>query len=274
VLPDGRLLGYAEYGEPWGHPVVSFHGWPGSRVQSAWYASAASELGLRLIAPERPGIGLSSRSSTPTLHQHVADVAYLLDRLNIDRFGVLGVSGGGPYALTSAAWLGDRVSTVALVAALSAGSMGVTPLIQVTGWLGLRVPWLFAPGFDTAARVATWNGPLAVRLAFSTLPPSDRAVVDDPFVRDVAVRDVREAFRQGGRGMRGDAVSLLTAPDFSLGEIRNPVHLWHGDADTIVPIAIGRATAVALPNCSATFLPGEGHHLGIPHVREILEVFA
>ena len=273
TFPGGRLLGYAEYGDPTSTPVVSFHGWPGSRIQTARYDAAARSLGVRLIAPERPGVGLSDPIGGPSLGSHVADVARLADALGIDRFGVLGVSGGGPYALAAAALVGERVSWVALVSALAPGSMGSTFLIRQTTSLGLRVPWLFVPGFDAAARFVGVNGPLAVDLAFRTLPACDRAIVDRPAIHDLSVHDAREAFGQGGRGLRDDALALLAPPAFSLIDITTPVDLWHGEADTIVPVATGRDVAAALPNCRATFLSREGHYLAIPRAGEVLRVF-
>lgn len=273
TLDGGRLLGYAEYGDPCGTPVVSFHGWPGSRVQTARYDDAASAIGVRLIAPERPAIGLSDRRDEASLRSHVVDVDGLTRALGIDRFGVLGVSGGGPYALAAAACLGARVSRIALVSALAPGSMGASRLIQATGWLGLHAAWLFRPGFDAAARFVCHDSSHAVDLALRALPPTDREIVARPDIHELSARDAREAFRQGGRGLRDDALALLAPPHFAVGDVPTTAHLWHGEADTIVPVATGQATAAALPNCRATFLPGEGHYLAIPRAREILAVF-
>ena len=273
LLPGSRLLGYAEYGDPAGRPVVSFHGWPGSRIQTARYAEAARALGIRLIAPERPAIGLSDPRAGSSLRAHVADVACLTDALGIDRFGVLGVSGGGPYALATAACLADRVTRVALVSALAPGSMGSTRSIRAIAAVGSRAPWLFRPGFGAAAGVVAIDCPRAVDLAFRTLPPCDRRIVARPDIRELSTRDAAEAFRQGGRGLRDDALALLAPPDFAIDTIESPAHLWYGEADTIVPVATGRTVAEALPHCQATFLPGEGHYLAIPRAREILAVF-
>lgn len=273
TLPGGRLLGYAEYGDPAGLPVVSFHGWPGSQAQTARYDEAGRAEGVRLIAPERPGIGLSDPRPTATLHSHIDDVALLMDALGVEQFGVLGVSGGGPYALAAAAWLPARVSRIALVSALAPGSMGETPLIRATGWLGMHARSLFRPGFGAAALLARLDPPHAVGFAFETLPPCDKQIVSDPFIRHLSIADAQQAFLQGGRGLRNDAISLLTAPDFDLAAITTPVHLWHGDADTIVPIAAGQRTAARLPDVTATWLPGEGHYLAIPRAAEILRVF-
>lgn len=270
TLDRNRLLGFAEYGDPSGTPVISFHGWPGSRVQTERYAAAARALGVRLIAPERPGVGLSDRRDVPSLRGHIADVASLADALGVERLGILGVSGGGPYALAAGALLGERVTRVALVSALTPGSMGTTFLIRRASALGSWAPWLFLPGIGGIARIARTKSERAVELHLHTLPPCDRLIVERPAVRDISARDAREAFRQGGRGLRDDALALLASPGFALGDVRVPVRLWHGDADTIVPIAAAYSTAAVLPNVVATVLPGEGHYLAIPRAAEVL----
>lgn len=114
-LPDGRHLGYAEYGDPAGLAIIGFHGTPGSRLMFQLADSAARELGLRLLAPERPGFGISTYQKNRTLASYAADIAAFADRLGIKRFAVAGISGGGPYAAACAALLPERVTALALV---------------------------------------------------------------------------------------------------------------------------------------------------------------
>jgi pimeloyl-ACP methyl ester carboxylesterase len=90
-LKDGRALGYAEFGDPNGAPVIALHGTPGSRLMFALADQAARERGLRIIAPERPGYGLSDAKEFPTLQDAVVDIAGLADFLELKRFAVLGV---------------------------------------------------------------------------------------------------------------------------------------------------------------------------------------
>src|SRR5512147_1031413 len=97
TLKDGRTLGYAEFGEPTGTPVIGFHGMPGSRLMMQTLEKAAQINSVRLIAPDRPGYGLSQANPHGTLLGYVDDVVQLVDALQLDRFAVLGVSGGGPY---------------------------------------------------------------------------------------------------------------------------------------------------------------------------------
>src|SRR5688572_5249193 len=102
TLPDGRLLGFAEYGQPDGKPLFYFHGYPASRREPAPIAKEVRERGIRLISVDRPGIGASTYHPGRTLRDWPEDVRVLADALGLKRFAVLGSSGGGPYAIACA----------------------------------------------------------------------------------------------------------------------------------------------------------------------------
>ncbi len=84
-LKDGRILGYAEYGDPQGKPVLYFHGTPSSRFEDSRPSvdEIATRLGVRIILPERPGIGLSNFKSSRTILDLLDDVIELADGLNL-----------------------------------------------------------------------------------------------------------------------------------------------------------------------------------------------
>ena len=107
-LPDRRAIGYAEYGDPDGLPAIALHGTPGARFMFALTDAAARARGLRIIAPERPGYGLSDTHHFDTLAETSHDVQAIADALGLGRFVLIGVSGGGPHAVAAAALLRDR----------------------------------------------------------------------------------------------------------------------------------------------------------------------
>src|SRR3546814_1265419 len=113
-LPGARKLGYAEGGDREGAPVFYFHGFPGSRLE----ATLLPAHGLRLIGVDRPGYGLSSPKPWRKLADWPKDIAVLADFLKLVRYGVVGVSGGGPYASSVAHGLGKRVNALALICGL------------------------------------------------------------------------------------------------------------------------------------------------------------
>ena len=115
TLPDGRQLAWAEFGTAAGSPVLYCHGFPGSRLEAAFADGTAKHAGVRLIAADRPGVGLSDRLPGRSVLGWVDDIRALGDHLDIERFHVVGVSGGAPYALACAFALPDRIPSVAIV---------------------------------------------------------------------------------------------------------------------------------------------------------------
>lgn len=263
-LGDGRWLAFAELGDPLGPPVMMFHGIPGSRLSFEGAGQPAADgRRLRAIAPDRPGIGRSDPRPRRTLLDWGADVAALADALGIDRFAVLGGSGGGVYALACARALPERVTRVAIVNTPAPmhwpGVWRGHPAASRLAWRGIgRVPGLPRFVADAQCRTAR-HGHLLVRLLGQRMSPADRALLADRSVRDQLTAHVREAFRQGAAGVAQDLRLVASPWGFEPRDVAAPVWLWHGRADRTVPEAMGRALAAALPRCTARFVEGEGH---------------
>jgi pimeloyl-ACP methyl ester carboxylesterase len=277
ALPDGRRLAYAEWGSTGGTPVLYCHGFPGSRLEARLADVVSQRLGIRLIAPDRPGLGASEPSVDRRLRDWPGDLAVLADHLGLARFHLLGVSGGGPYALACAEALADRLLGVSIVCGL--GALNDSDAVTGMGWperLGIRF-------YQSLPGVADWVygrlvGPLfhahpeaIYQIMTSHVPPADRAVLASPETRNSILASFTEAFRQGGEGAAQE-LGIYTRPwDIDLRRIRMPVQLWHGEADSVVPVSMGRTQAAALPDCDARFLPDEGHFsLIVRHMASIL----
>jgi pimeloyl-ACP methyl ester carboxylesterase len=146
TLPDGRTLCYADLGDADGAPVLMMHGTPGYRLN--WKALPEYPFlpGVRLIAPDRPGYGLSSPRPGATYADWPADVAALADALHLDRFAVLGGSGGGPPALACGWAMPERVERIALVSSVGPPVHAVLRAVNRTNRtayaLARHVPWL------------------------------------------------------------------------------------------------------------------------------------
>ena len=111
----GRSVMVRDAGNPAGVPVVYFHGTPGSRLDVSFGEDVAKGMGVRVVSFDRPGYGRSD-AGPYSLSRIAADVGVIADRLGVGRFAALGWSGGGPSALAAAAVLGQRVTTVGVVA--------------------------------------------------------------------------------------------------------------------------------------------------------------
>ncbi|MBI5284661.1 MAG: alpha/beta hydrolase [Chloroflexi bacterium] len=277
-LSDGRLLGYAEFGDPGGKPVMFFHGFPGSRIEGALGHDAAGRAGVRLICIDRPGMGLSTFLPGRRMVDWPADVAALADALGIGRFAVGGVSGGGPYAAVCALRLADRLTGAAIISGVApfdipGATDGMNRMNTILFFIGRRAPWLARVPMLLWARVAR-SPDWAIDRTLRTLPAPDRAIMQRPAVRAAVAADLAEAFRGGTRGSAWELVLYSRAWGFRLEDIHMDVHLWQGEADTNVPPAMGRYQADVIPRCNATFCPGEGHLLFIDRMEEILGAIA
>ncbi|RHZ52341.1 hypothetical protein CDV55_103428 [Aspergillus turcosus] len=126
-LPDGRKLGYAQYGSLTGRPIFYLHGLPGSRLEAAGFDELGQELGARVIGVDRPGIGWSSPHPGRRLLDHPKDIDHLAKHLELDEYSVLGISAGGPYALACAAALPhERLKCVSIVCGLGPPDIGMS----------------------------------------------------------------------------------------------------------------------------------------------------
>lgn len=263
-LKDGRVLAYLAIGNPSDTPVMYFHGFPGSRLEGRLAAEAADRHGFWLLAPDRPGFGASTLQPRRTLAAWAADVGALADALGLERFSVVGASGGGPYALACAAELPERVAGVAIVAGLGpvtrpGATQGMAMLNRLMLRLADRLPHLARGLVGLLALVVRRHPERYLAHMLAGAPAADQAVLADPGYRSLILDSTAEALRQNGRGAAQELV-LFTRPwDFDMQRIAVPVHLWQGDADRIVPPAMMERLLAALPRGVPHRCSGEGH---------------
>lgn len=267
-LPDGRDLAYVEYGDPAGFPVLSFHGGLSSRLDAAPADRAARAAGVRLLSPDRPGIGLSTYQLGRRLLDWPGDVAHLADALAIERFAVMGWSAGGAYAAACAAKLGGRVTGAALLSSAVpldqyGTSRGLSFEDRVLLVLSRRTPRL-ASALITVSIVNASNARLlgAIMRAF---PPVDRSVLSEWGPPDHALAFVREAVRQGTKGCVLDYRIFGDPWGFALEEIAVPVQIWEGSEDRTGPPGYRAFLQRHIAGSTVTVVPGEGHLSLLPH---------
>ena len=275
---EGRKLGVAEFGPPDGRPVVWFHGTPGARRQIPEEARliAAAE-GIRIIGIDRPGVGLSTAHLYDAVVDLAPDVEIVLDRLGIDRFCAIGLSGGGPYALAMGAALGERVQSIGILGgvaptqgcdAIHGGLVGLaTRFAPVLG--ALRVPLGYA--LTSFIRVSRPIGQPMLRLYAMTSPAGDRALLERPEFGAMFLDDLQTS---GGRSMRAvihDAILFTRHWGFEVGDVHQPVIWWHGDADHIIPLAHAHHLVPRLPRAELRIRPGESHLGGLGATHEVLQ---
>ncbi|MCX6676303.1 MAG: alpha/beta hydrolase [Methanothrix sp.] len=272
-LPDGRKLGYSEFGDPNGFPVINNHGGLLCRLDITPADEPAKELGVRIISPDRPGIGLSDPKVGRTLLDWADDVKLLADQLELKQFGVIGWSMGGQYALACAYQLPDRVSAAAVMAgAVPLDSPNtfdeLTKLDQRFTRLSQHAPKAAEAIFFLMGELAehapqTWN----TIMSRSIFPIDSEAIHRQPLpgVAGFAAPALLHA-----KGMVEEYCEWVRPWGFSFEQIHCAVMVWQGDADELVPRQWAEEMARRIPHARLHLIAGEGHLLPYNHYKDIL----
>ena len=275
TLKNGRKLCYGDYGDPGGLPVMYFHGWPSSRLQGFVLEELCLEKGIRLIAPDRPGVGKSELEPDRTLVDWPPLVKELADHLGWERFSLMGVSGGGPYAVAAAAALPEMVIQAAVVC-------GAPPLAQFPNRSEMMWP------YRALLRIRPYApflipGILKISHWISQYPPheppmswvmkwtadADREALGESDF-ELVTRSFREGISAGTAGVQidGDVYSADWGLDF--GKISVPIEFWHGEEDRNIPFSMVKEYASWIPSAKMHSFPGEGHYSIIARSPEMV----
>ena len=278
-LSNGGQLAFCEYGDATGVPVFFFHGWPSSRTMAQLAESAAQELNVRIISPDRPGIRDSSFQPNRRLVDWPEIVEELANHLRLDQFRVLAISGGAPYAYATAWKLRERVRA----AAIASGAPPIVDLNDHSGllalyrrmiWLHRNSPQLLRAFFYATGALASIRPPPRLRplmLNILRLQPCDANSLEDTVAFEACFESQRRAWLTSVKGLIHDAEIFVRPWEFRLEDIAIPVRLWHGTEDRAFSIDVAKYVASRLPNCALRIIEGEGHYsLPIRHMREIL----
>jgi pimeloyl-ACP methyl ester carboxylesterase len=274
---DGRQLAVRVSGDPAGYPVVYLHGTPGSRVGPFPRGQVLYRIGVRLISFDRPGYGESDRLLSRRVADVVPDVKAIADGLGVERFAVLGRSGGGPHALACAALLPQRVTRAGV-------------LVSIAPWAAEGLDWfkgmadsnirefttaasepesLIADLARTAARIKA--DPMShVSTLGPELPEDDRRVVADAGIRALLARNFAEALRDSAAGWIDDALAFCAPWGFDLSDIKVPVLLWHGENDVFSPAGHARWLANRIQTAELRVRPNTAHFGALEVVPDVL----
>lgn len=284
MLRSGRRLGVATFGDPNGFPVIALHGAPACRLMFDVADHPARNCGLRLIAFDRPGYGLTPLDYGATLLSRTEMFSELPDALGIDQFILLGTSGGGPYGVALAARLGSRVKGLALISPLGpvadVASRSVPnpvhlSVLQRTFFLDLpRHPWVLRAHAEVTMRSFRAAPNFFASTFPHLLPEADRVIVSREDVARSMIDMTMEATRHGILGGISDLEIYGEPWHVDYAQITAPTRIWQGTADTIVPVGVTLKLGKLIPDCDVTLVEGGGHFWIYDAIPEILAAVA
>ncbi|KAH8895216.1 alpha/beta-hydrolase [Thozetella sp. PMI_491] len=278
---EGRTLSYAIYGteSPNATTIFYFHGYPASRYEASICHPGASARNIRLIVVDRPGMGSSTFQVNRKLTDWPADVLALADDPSIGatEFAVLGVSGGGPYALACLHALPpSRLRAVAIVAGLYPASLGTKGMLIESRVMINIAPWslgtwllefVFDKGLASVARDTEHPERLTKMIAdtMKSRPEPDKRVFEEsPELQQSLAESLRGALGEPETGAKGAAwEAKIYGSDwgFKLEDLRPEGRLvmWHGTADVNSPAAMAEKARALIDGAELRLVEGEGH---------------
>ena len=266
ILPSGQRTSWREYGAATGEPLIFCNGWPGSSEQGMCLHALGERLGFRIIAPDRPGFGRSTSQPGRGLSDWPPVVAAIADHLGLEKFALMGISGGGPYVLATAWALDSRVRAVCLCCTAVPTHLPEARRGLHAGYRALLQLNEVAP---SGVRMALWAMAWMARIPIPTallhlflkwlLPKPDAAVLGDRAMFDLFAPSYRAAMRAGGGALYEDGHPYTLPWPFAVEEIRVPVRMWHGTQDANFQIDLARRLAGQLTQVSF-FERNEGHY--------------
>lgn len=282
-MPDGRRLGYIIVGK--GKPVVHFHGTASSRLEGRLLTELARAAQLQIICIDRPGYGLSTFTPRKSLCDFAGDVNFLVDYLGIRRFGVIGWSGGGAFALTYAALFPERITSAVVVAApalpfdvATAHNMPFARFVMKLPFLGklalksMQSKVLKAHGNINAFLVSRQG-----RRMLKGLPKEDSKFFSDSDWAALMYDSMAEAFRQGDRGVETVVLEhqLFMKPwPVSLSQIpAGKVFVWQGTVDKTCRIDNAYRIARVVSGVHLEIFEGKGHCVMFDNLEKLTEIF-
>jgi pimeloyl-ACP methyl ester carboxylesterase len=273
---SGRRLAYAQYGDPQGRPLFYFHGWPSSRLPGELFDGIGRKRGVRIIAPDRPGIGRSDAQPGRTLLDWPPLLAELADGLGLEKFHVMGVSGGGPYVLATAHALPQRVLGGAVVCGapplIEVGVKGMMWPYRLAMFIRKRMPVLLDQGLKIAERIShqSQDG-VIMRGLLATLGPEDRRAMSMDEHFKIITRSFQESLNSGAAALRADG-DLYSQPwGFDPANLSIAPQFWHGGMDKNIPLELVEKYIHRIPGARLIIHKHDGHYsLPTLHSEEIL----
>ncbi len=274
---DNVKLGVHEYGDPKGHPILFYHG-TGAHIHPMLLHKPGQDLGFRIIVPTRPGI--SDSSFTKWTHMSYAGyMEELADHLKLDKFAIMGISGGGPTLMASARHMPQRLTCVCALACASPlygdpvmqKQIGFTDRIYAK--LANHMPlWEFEVMYSfVGLSQKLLKSPKTFTKMFSgSLCEADNRLFAHEDFQYMFMRDMQESFKHGTKGPSYDAQRIVQTWDFNVEDITAHIDVFQGEDDLFVPMVFAKYYETKLKDVAFHVIPKEGHFYHVAYGYDTL----
>jgi pimeloyl-ACP methyl ester carboxylesterase len=276
ILNNGRKLGFAEYGNLEGYPIIYCHGSQSSRLEMHFDLAFAIENDLRIITVDRPGHGISDFNSTGSILGFARDVKQLTDHLNIDMFSVAGMSAGAPFALGIAYLFPENVYKSSIISGFAPfnkeSKRHLSKEVKMMLNLAKSFPFLLKILLRLQVKQLNKNPKKALKGFLKIMGQPDQEILKNDSVMEVIENMFTEAFRSGSKGVAYEISNLLVREwGFKLDEVRVPVVFWQGERDNNVPFEWAELMNNEIHNSKLKKYPKEGHLIIFQYAEEIFK---
>lgn len=279
LLKDRRILCYCEFGDCRGIPVFYSHATPGSRLEGALFHSQAAKQNFRIICVDRPGMGESAYLPHRKLLDYPDDIIELADELKIEKFGMIGWSGGGVYGLACGYAIPGRL----LFNIVLAGYTSFREMSKASGYMNSRLdhvskglakkhPLLFKLYFELLAISMKVAPGMSYGAFVASLNKSDKEIAKQRVFKGILSQSQKEAFKDGSDGVATDAAIHQSDWGFGLQQITSPIQILHGDEDLLVPVEFSVFNSAQIPVCQLHIIDGEGHLFPVNRMPDIFSI--
>jgi pimeloyl-ACP methyl ester carboxylesterase len=272
-LENGKTISYSIYGNENGSPILLCHGVNGTRVQAMKFADEANRLNLKIITPDRPGYGESTPSETREYLQWAEDINDFLEKLGLEKLGLMGISAGANYALGCVYKYPEKFTKIVMVSATSGAFLYRTGTEKRIAEIILDHPNLVHMYMTIADKANGRTKDLKFNIQkFGLSEPDIELFVNLDLPRLIDLSE-KEAYVNGPDAPAADVIRMLKDIDFDSRSINKEITFWYGAKDRIVPLETIANIEKIIPNYNLVIKSDAGHLLIFQHLKEILSEF-
>lgn len=260
MLADGRQFCWFESGPKTGFPVVFCTG-AGMSGNLGFGLDLLEKFNIRLIVPERAGLGDSTFDAQKSLKSSAMDVQALLEHQAIQQFALIGFSQGAVFAMAVAHYC--QPILLSIVSGQDQFEYPATRAILTADVVNMQEQALNSPNHLSDWLLKNVTGEWLLAFILNCSAEVDQQLYNEEHFLEAYSQCIQRAFAQGNQGYVQDLLIALQKWGFTPEDIHVPASLWYGklDMSTVHSPDFGKTLASRFPNCQHHLLHDEGGSL-------------